>query len=126
MLKGPKNKKRKEIEIMEVAERPDEEENEELGMGQIPEESQLPIEEEMHNRRSPILHSPPNVRETFSEPAECSRSNQGNDEIMEMLVSMKKEMEEREKMWEQQQKTREKFMEADFRKKKKNNIRKHK
>ena len=75
--------------------------NEELGMGQIPEESQLLIEEEMHNRRSPIHHSPPKVRETFSELAESSRSNQGNAEIMEMLVSMKKEIEETEKRWEQ-------------------------
>ena len=73
-----------------MVEKPDEEENEELGMGQIPEESQLPIEEEMQNKRSPIIHSPPNVRETISELAECSRSNQGNDKIMEILVSMKK------------------------------------
>ena len=78
------------MEIVEVVEKPDEEENEELGMGQIPEESQLPIEEEMQNKRSPIIHSPPNVRETISELAECSRSNQGNDKIMEILVSMKK------------------------------------
>ena len=34
---------------------------------------------------------------------------------MEMLVSMKKEMEEREKRWEQQRKIRENFLEADFR-----------
>ena len=47
MLKGPKNKKRKEMEIVEMAERLDEEENEELGMGQILKESQLPTEEEM-------------------------------------------------------------------------------
>ena len=87
-LKGLKNKKRKEIEIVEVEERLDEEENKELGMGQIPEESQLPTYEEMQNRRSPILHSPLNVRETFSEPVECPKSNQGNAEIMEMLVSM--------------------------------------
>ena len=60
----------------------------------------MPTEEEMHNRRSSILHSPPNVRESFSKPAECSISNKGNAEIMEMLVSMKKEMEEREKKWE--------------------------
>ena len=33
-----------------------------------------------------------------------------------MLVSMKKEMEEREKRWEQQQKIKEEFLEADFRK----------
>ena len=110
VLKGPKNKKTKEMEIMEVAERPDEEGNEELGMGQIPKESQLPTEEEMQNRRSLILHSPPKVRKTFSEPTESSRSNQGNAEIMEMLVSMKKEMEEKEKRWEQQQKIREEFL----------------
>ena len=71
----------------------------------------------MHNRRSPIIHSPPNVSGTFSEPTECSRSNQGNAEIMEMLVKMKKEIEEREKRWEQQQKITEEFLEADFRKK---------
>ena len=92
VLKGPKNEKRKEMEIVEVAERPDEEENVELRMRQIPEESQFPTEEEMQNRRSPILYLPHNVRETFSEPAECSRSNQRNAEIMEMLVSMKKEI----------------------------------
>ena len=116
VLKGPKNKKRKEMEIVQVVERPEEEENEELGMGQIPKESQLLTKEEMQNRRSPILHSSPNVREAFSEPAKCFRGNQGNAEIMEMLVSMKKEMEEREKRWEQQQKIREEFLEADFRK----------
>ena len=33
VLKGPMNKKRKEVEIVEVVERPDEEENEEVGMG---------------------------------------------------------------------------------------------
>ena len=34
---------------------------------------------------------------------------------MEMLVSMKKEMEEREKRWEQEQKVKEEFLEVDFR-----------
>ena len=47
----------------------------------------------MQSRRSPLIHSPPDVRQTFFEPAECSRSNQGNTEIMEMQVSMKKENE---------------------------------
>ena len=64
---GLKNKKRKEMDIVEVAKKPDEEENEELRMGQIPEEIQLPTEEEMQIRRSSIIHSPPNVRETFSD-----------------------------------------------------------
>ena len=68
-------------------------------MEQIPYEGQLPAEEEMQSRRSPLIHSPPEVRQTFVEPTEFSRSNQGNTKITEMLVLMKKEMEEREKRW---------------------------
>ena len=104
VIKGPKSRKIKEMEIVEVAEEPHEEkeeEEEQVGIKQFPEESQLPVEEEMHNRRSPLIPSPPNVRETFSELEKFSRNNQGNTKIMEMLVSMKKEMEEREKWWEQ-------------------------
>ena len=85
------------MEIMEVAEEHEEEEEEQGGMEQIPKESQLPVKDEMQNRRSPLIPSPPNARETFSEPAECSKRNQGNPEIMNMLVSMKKGMEERER-----------------------------
>ena len=114
VIKGSKNRKRKEMEIVEVAEEHEEEEEEQLGVKQIPDEGQLPVEDEIHSRRSPLSHSPPNVRETFSEPTECSRRNQGNAEIMDMLVSMKKDMKEREKRWEQQQKIREEFMEANF------------
>ena len=114
VIKGPKNIKRKEMEIVEVAEKHEEEENGQLGMEQILDEGQLPVKDEMHSRRSPLSHSPLDVRETFSEPIECFNSNQGNAEIMDLLVSMKKEMEEREKRWEQQQKTREEFLEADF------------
>ena len=69
----------------------------------------------MQNKRSPMINSLPGVRETFSEPAECSRSNEGNIEIMNMLVSIKKEIEEREKRWEQQQRIREELLEAKFR-----------
>ena len=101
VIKGPKKRKRKEMEIMEVAEEPQEEEDEPVGMEQIIVGGQLPSEDEMQNIRSPLINSPPDVRETFFEPAECSRSNEGNAEIMNMLVSIKKEMEEREKMWEQ-------------------------
>ena len=105
----------KEMEIMEVAEEPQEEEDEPIGMEQIPVGGQLPSEDEMQNIRSPLINSPPDVREPFSEPAECSRSNEGNAEIMNMLVSIKKEIEEREKRWEQQQRIREEFLEAEFR-----------
>ena len=98
VIKGPKSRKRKDMEIMEVAEEPQEEKDEPVGMEKIPIGGQLPSEDEMQNRRSPVINSPPYVRETFSEPAECSRSNKGKAEIMNMLVSIKKEMEEREKV----------------------------
>ena len=78
VIKGPKNRKMKEMEIMEVAEEPEEEEHEQLRMEKILSEGQLPVEDEMQSRRSPLIHSPPYVRENFSEPAKCSRSNQGN------------------------------------------------
>ena len=48
------------------------------------------MEEEIQSRISPVFQSPPHVRENFSKPAECSKGNSGNKEIMEMLVSMKK------------------------------------
>ena len=102
----------KEMEIVELAEEPQGEEDEQVRMKQIPEETQLPVEDEDQSIRSPLIHSPPNARETIFELAECSRYNQGNEEIMEMIVSMKKKMEEKEKIWEQQQKIREEFMEA--------------
>ena len=54
----------------------------------------MPSEDEMQNIRSSLINSPPGVRETFSEPTKYSRSNEGNAEIMNMLVSIKKEMEE--------------------------------
>ena len=68
VIKGPKSRKMKEMEIVEVAEEPEKEENEQLGMKQIPDEGQLPIEEEMQSRRSPSIHSPPKVKQTFVEP----------------------------------------------------------
>ena len=89
VIKGPNSRKRKEMEIVEVAEEPQEEEDKPVGMEQIPVGSQLPSEDEMQNIRSPLINSPLDVRATFSEPAECSMNNQGNAEIMEMLVSMK-------------------------------------
>ena len=90
VIKGPKSRKRKEMEIMEVAKEPREEEDEPIGMEQILTGGQLPSEDEIKNRRSPIINSPLDVRETFSKPVECSRSNEGNAEIMNMLVSIKK------------------------------------
>ena len=57
MIKGPKNIKMEEIEIVEVAEEPEEKEHDQLGMEQIPDENQLPAKDEMQSRRSPLIHS---------------------------------------------------------------------
>ena len=49
--------------------------------------------------------------------AEGSRSREDSIEIMEMLRSMKREMEEREQKWERHQQIKEDFLEAAARKK---------
>ena len=50
----------------------------------------------------------------FREPGESSRGAQENNQIMEMLISMQKSMEEREKRWSLQQKFREEVYEAEL------------
>ena len=62
VIKGPKSRKMKEMEIAEVEEKQEEEEEEEqLVMEQIPDKGQLPVEDEMHSRGSPLSHSPPRL-----------------------------------------------------------------
>ena len=54
-------------------------------------------DEEMQCRMSPLSHSYPDMRENFHDVAESSRRNEGTAKVMEMLITMKKEMEDREK-----------------------------
>ena len=63
---------------------------------------------------NPLIHSCLDIRENFPEHVESSKRNEGTAEIMETLVLMRKEMEEKEKNWERQQQIREEFLEADF------------
>ena len=74
-------------------------------------------EEEMPFRMSPL--SPPGLemREDFPELVESSRKGAGNIEIMEMLRSIKKDMDKRGHKWEKHQQIREEFLEAEFRRK---------
>ena len=71
----------------------------------------------MHFKISPLSHSYPDLTQNFPEQAESSRRGEGNTEIMEILRSIKKDMEEREKKWEKQQQIREEFLEAELRRK---------
>ena len=56
---------------------------------------------------TPLANSPPIRNRDFREPGESSRGAQENNQIMEMLLSMQKSLEEREEKWSIQQKFRE-------------------
>ena len=74
--------------------------NETREMEAIPEDIHPVVAEEAHFKMSPLSHSYPEVQEHLLVQAEGSKSREDNIEIMEMLRSMKKEMEEREHKWE--------------------------
>ena len=96
-----KGKRQKEItEVDAKAETVPAKENETREMEEIPEDIHPVVAGEAHFRMSPLSHSYPEVQEHLPLQAEESRSRQDNIEIMEMLRSMKREMEEREKKWE--------------------------
>ena len=112
--KGPRNKKQQRMVEVEVEHAKD---NDHREMEAIPEKNSPTEEEEVHFRMSPLSHSYPDLTENFLEQAESSRRGEGNTEIMEMLRTMKKDMEERDKKWEKQQQFREELLEAEFRRK---------
>ena len=118
VIKGLRNIKQKELGKVKAE---SEEENDNMEIENFLEKYPLAEDEEMQGRMSPLLDSCPNERENFPEHAKSSKRNEGTAEIMEMLVLMRKDMEEREKKWERQQHIREELLEADLKKKKKNN-----
>ena len=107
VTKGPRNKKQKGF--VEVEAKPTGR-NDNREIENFPEQTPPAEEEEMHCRMSPLSHSYPDLRDNFPKPAESSRRNEGTSEIIDMLRSMKKEMEKREKKWERQQQIREEFL----------------
>ena len=131
--KGPRNQKKKEV-IMEADSR-EEEENARQEEDTLMVENQQEQDPETQSKgntymfaedmaadeRSPIdyttpLASSPLMRNRdFREPGESSRGAQGNNEIMEMLISMQKSMEEREEKWRIQQQFREEMYETELR-----------
>ena len=114
VTKGPRNKKQQRMVEVEVEPTKDDDHRE---MEAIPEQNPLAEEEEVHLRMSPLSHSYPDMTENFPEPEKSSRRGEGNIEIMEMLRSIKKDMEGREQRWEKQQQIREEFLDAEFRRK---------
>ena len=130
--KGPRNQKKKGV-IVEADSR-DEEENarqeedtlmvedqEEQDPKTQPEGNTSMFAEDIEpDERSPIdfttplASSPPIRNRDFREPGESSRGAQENDQIKEMLISIQKSMEEREKKWSIQHKFREEVYEAEL------------
>ena len=130
--KGPRNLKKKGV-IVE-ADSGDEEENsrqeedtlrvedqEEQDLETEPEgntsmfaENIEPDERSPIDFTTPLASSPPLRNRNFIEPGESSREAQENSQIMEMLLSMQKSMEEREEKWSIQQKFREEVYEAEL------------
>ena len=88
------------MEVNAEAETMLDEENEAREMEEVPEDIHPAVAEEIHFRMSPVSHSYPEVPEQLPLQEEGSRSKEDNIKIMEMLQSMKREMEEREKKWE--------------------------
>ena len=114
VTKGPRNKKQQRMVEVEAESGED---NDHKEMGVIPEQIPPAEEEEMQFGMSPLSHSYPDMTEIFPEQVESSRRGEGNIEIMEMMRTMKKDMEESEPKWEKQQQFREEFLEAEFRRK---------
>ena len=118
VTRGSKGKRQKEVMVLDAeTEQEIDVETDRREMEEVP-DSVLPKAEEEPLRTSPTYPLPPEVQEQVPVQAEASRSREGNDEIMEMLKAMKKEMEERELKWERQQRIKEEFMEATARRKK--------
>ena len=129
---GPRNQKKKGV-IVEADSR-DENENaiqeedtllvadqEEENQEAHPEGSTFMFAEDIEqDERSPInsstpLASSPLIRNRdFREPGESYRGAQENNQIMEMLSSIQKNMEERERKWSLQQKFREEVYESEL------------
>ena len=114
VTKGTRNKRQKGIVELE-AELGEENDNREMEI--VPEQIPQTEEEEMPFKISPMSPPGPEMREDFPKLTESSRKGARNNEIMEMMRSIKKDMEEREQKWEKQQQIREEFLEAEFRRK---------
>ena len=118
VTRGPKGKSQNGIvEVDAKAETVPAEENETREMGAIPKDIHPAVAKEAHFRMSPLSHFYPEVQEHLHEQAEGLMRREENAEIIEMLKSIKKEMEEREHKWERRQQIREKILEAEARRK---------
>ena len=120
VTKGPRNQKKKGVLIKTGEEAPT--------AGQERENSENPMGANTFTRAGneeqdegspmdfsfPLASSPPMQGRTSREQGESSRGTQGNNEILEMLISMQRKMEEREQRWNVQQQFRDNTYEVEL------------
>ena len=122
--KGPRNQKKKGVKV-ETDSRDEDTllvaDQEEKNPEAHPEGNtfMFPEDREQNDRSpidfsTPLASSPPIRNSDFREPGESSRGAQENNQIMEMLSSIQKSMEEREEKWSLQQKFREEVYETEL------------
>ena len=120
VTKGPRNQKKKGALIKTGEEIPAARE-EEVNTEAPPDSHHFTFADTVgHNEGSPrdfsfpLASSPPTQGKTFSEQGEGSRETQGNNAIIEILLSMQRKMEEREKRWNVQQQFRDNTYEVEL------------
>ena len=120
VTKGPRNQKKKGVLIKTGGETPtagQEKENSENPMGAntfTRADNEEQDEGSPMDFSFPLASSPPMQGRTFREQGESSRGIQGNNEIIEMLLSMQRKMEEREQRWNVQQQFRDNTYEVEL------------
>ena len=118
VTKEPKGKRQKEVMVVDAkTEQETNAENDRREIEEVSDNIFPEAEEEEPFKVSPTHPSFPEMQEQLPALAEGSSSREGNTEIMEILIAMKREMEERELKWERQQQIKEEFMEATARRK---------
>ena len=117
--KGPRNQKKKGVLIKTGEEAPTA--REEVNIEAPPDNDNFTFADTAgQDDRSPvdfsfpIASSPPLQHRTSREQGESSRGTQGNNAIMEMLISMQRKMEEREQGWNIQQQFRDNTYEIEL------------
>ena len=120
VTKGPRNQKKKGVLIKTGEEAPtagQEKENSENLMGAntfTRADNEEQDEGSPMDFSFPLASSPPMQGRTFREQGESSRGTQGNNAIIEMLLSMQRKMEEREQRWNVQQQFRDNTYEVEL------------
>ena len=118
--KGPRNQKKKGVLIKTREEAPAARE-EEVNTEAPPDNDNFTFADTAGQNEGspmdfsfPLASSPPMQGRTFREQGEGSRGSQGNNAIMEMLLSLQRKMEEREQRWNIQQQFRDNTYEVEL------------